>query len=211
MQHLQSLSTIKSKLIAKFDPAPLGPWSLDHELFRSVEANDQTPPRFQHILRLRHRPGKAFVAVSQSKVNKGEANTKDHVITIPSPQVEAFTTLLKDRFAALWTPRASLRVNGGLAYDTGEFVVRLGELRQTGGQQPLRAVLCSIETKTISVFDDGGANQDHDIAKAVLSDAWKSIGVDGAKEFFGAHATEQAAEDGFDEARLWCEVLRLRA
>lgn len=211
MQQLQSLPSIRSKLIAKFDPVPLGSWSLDHVLFRSVETTDQTPHRFQHILHLRHRPGKAFVAVSQPKSNKGEVATKDHVITIPSPQMEAFTTLLRDRFAALWTPRASLRVTGGLAYDTGELVVRLGELRQMGGQQPLRAVLCSIETKTISASEDKGTNQDHDVAKAVLSNAWKSIGVDGAKEVFAAYATEQAAEDGFDEARLWCEVLRLRA
>jgi hypothetical protein len=181
-------------------------------LFRSVEANDQTPPRFQHILHLRHRPGKAFIAVSQSKANNGEAATQDHVITIPSSQIEAFTTLLRDRFAALWTPRASLRVTGGLTYDAGEFVIRLGELRQMGGgQQHLRAVLCSIETKTTSASEDQGANQDHEVAKAVLSDAWKSIGVDGGKEFFAAYATEQAAEEGFDEARLWCEVLRLRA
>lgn len=90
-------------------------------------------------------------------------------------------------------------------------MVRIGELRQLGGQQPVRAVVCSIETKSISIYEDEGANQDYEVEKAVLSNAWKMIGGDGAKEVFVSYPTEQATEDGFDEARLWCEVLRLRA
>lgn len=107
-----------------------------------------------------------------------------------------------------------MRVTGGLAYSAGEFVVRIGELRQTGGQQPLRGVVCSIETKTTSAFEGTGSNQDHEVneaEKAVLSNAWRSIGEGGAKEVFTAYATEEAAEAGFDEARLWCKILQLRA
>lgn len=185
-----------------------------------MEQNETTPPRFQQILRLGHRPREAFVAVNQPRDKKDASSTKDAlstkdtVITIPSTQLGSFTTLLRDRFVSLWTPRVSLRVTGGLAYRTGEFVVRIGELRQNGGQQPLRGVVCSIETKTTSAVQPTGPNQDHEVdeaEKTVLSEAWRSIGEDGAKEGFTAYATEETVEVGFDEARLWCQVLHLRA
>ncbi|QDS74915.1 hypothetical protein FKW77_004142 [Venturia effusa] len=211
---LQSLSSIKSRLISRFDPELLGNWSLDHFLFRSVEQDENKPQRFQHILRLGHRPGEAFVAVNQAR-DKGDASsTKDHVITIPSNQLSSFTTLLRDRFVSLWTPRVSLRVTSGQAYRAGEFVVRIGELRQTGGQQPLRGVVCSIETKVASTSGGQEPNQDHevhDVEKTVLLETWKRIGEDGAKEVFDAYATDEKCEAGFDEARLWCSILQLRA
>ncbi|TID14700.1 putative mediator complex subunit med20 protein [Venturia nashicola] len=211
---LQSLPNIKSRLISKFEAEPLGNWSLDHILFRSVEQNETTPPRFQHILRLGHRPREAFVAVNQPRNKKDASDTKDPVITIPSSQLGSFTNLLIDRFVSLWTPRVSLRVTGGLAYRAGDFVVRIGELRQTGGQQPLRGVVCSIETKTTSAFGSNGPNQDGKVDEAekmVLSEVWRRIGENGAKEDFTAYATEEAIEAGFDEARLWCQILQLRA
>lgn len=178
-----------------------------------MEQDETNPPRFQHILRLGHRPQEAFVAVNQPRDKKDASNTKDLVITIPSNQLGSFTTLLRDRFVSLWTPRVSLRVTGGLAYKTGEFVVRIGELRQTGGQQPLRGVVCSIETKTTSTLEHSMPHQDHGVdeaEKTVLSEAWRSIGEDGAKENFTAYATEESIEAGFDEARLWCRILQLR-
>lgn len=115
---------------------------------------------------------------------------------------------------SLWTPKVSLRVTSGLAYKAGEFVIRVGELRQTGGQQPLRGVVCSIETKATLNFEGLEANQDHkvnDADKAVLSEAWKSIGEDGAKQVFITYATTETSEAGFDEARLWCQIFQLRA
>lgn len=160
-----------------------------------------------------HRPREAFVAVNQPKDNKDATNTKDLVITIPSNQLGSFTTLLRDRFVSLWTPRVSLRISGGLAYKTGEFVIRIGEVRQTGGQQLLRGVVCSIETKTALISEPSRPNQDFEVdgaEKAVLSEAWRSIGEGGAKEGFTAYAAEETIEAGFDEARLWCQILQLR-
>ena len=202
-QHLNSLATIKERLITKFDPTPASSWGLDHRLLRSTAAstNDKSPPRFQHILSLAHRPGKLYVAVSPAQPVQKDVGTKDTVITIRPQQGDAFFNLLKDRFGALWAFRSRVSIVNGVEYNVGEFKIRLGELRQISGQQQLRAVICCIETSSMA---DGSAT------RAALSDLWAAIGFTNIKEAFGTYSINPTTEEGFDEVRLWCDVLRLR-
>jgi len=212
-QHLNSLAMIKERLITKFDPTPASSWVLDHRLLRSAAAstNDKSPPRFQHILSLGHRPGKLYVAVNPAQPAQKDVGSKDTVITIRPQQGDAFFNLLKERFGALWTFRSRLSILNGVEYNVGEFKIRLGELRQISGQQQtVRAVICCIETSSMADGGDNGPGSNGSATRAALSDLWAAIGFANIKEAFGTYPIDSTTEEGFDEVRLWCDVLRLR-
>ena len=75
------------------------------------------------------------------------------MISIPSGlQTEEFVQLIITRLGPLWTPRQVLQVSQGLAFEVGEFRVRLGELEQRqSGTQQIRGVV--VETQWITADD----------------------------------------------------------
>jgi TATA-binding related factor (TRF) of subunit 20 of Mediator complex len=140
------------------------------------------------------------------------------VVSMPSQQKENWYTLLTQKMAALWTRPVLVAVLNGLAYDVGEFSVRIGELRQPGNAQaPVRGIVVCIQsslpTADEELVDDespeardpaksegASASEVHELLRVV----WKTFGVEGAKEAFGL----TGSLDGQQEARLWCELLQ---
>ena len=56
-------------------------------------------------------------------------------------------------------PRQTLTVNNGVAFDLGEFIVRLAEVRQADVQHTLREIAVAIEivlSPSLNVMGDGG-------------------------------------------------------
>lgn len=158
-------------------------------------------------------PGKAaFVTAS---------GTADTVIAIPASQRDQFYGLITTKMGALWTPRITLHVQNGPVFDTGDYIVRMGELKQSGGQQGIRGLLVCIQSNLSSgqngegvdkiKVDDSTAQEQDGSTKASqdeIRDFWKKFGIaEGVKEVF---CTSQPGDDGFAEIRLWCSVLRLR-
>lgn len=159
-------------------------------------------------------PGKAtFVAAS---------GTADTVIAIPASQRDQFYGLVTTKMGALWTPRMMLHVQSGPAFDTGDYTVSMGELKQPGAQQVVRGVLVCIQSNPSSGQDsegldkmkvDGSTAQEQEERRTKakqdeIREFWKKFGIaEGAKELF---CTSQSGDDGFAEVRLWCSVLRLR-
>jgi hypothetical protein len=212
-QHVQSLPTIQDRLLLKYNPVPLRSWSLDHRLLRSTPASlsDKTVPRYQHLLRLSHRPNNAFIAVSPP--TEAKAGTRDTVVTLRNEQYESFFTLLKDRFGALWIPRTYQVING-TAYTAGEFTIRLGELRQSGSAQ-VRGVVCCIEASS-SINDISSLDTQEETEKAKeiirndMATLWEQIGYSGPnlKELSTQAPANNTSEESFDEVRMWCSLLR---
>jgi hypothetical protein len=173
--------------------------------------NDKTAPRYQHLLRISYRPKNAFVAVSlPTEAGAGETDT---VVTIRNEQYESFFTLLKDRFVALWTPRTHQVITGTI-YAVGEFTVRLGELRQVGSAQ-IRGVVCCIEAiSSIGVATSSDTQQEskkaEEITRADMANLWERIGYPGPnlKELSTPASTDNSSTEGFDEVRMWCDLLR---
>lgn len=112
-------------------------------------------------------------------------------------------------------------------------MVRLGELRQAVGQQPVKGVVVCIQATPKSAMQidgnedtvalDGGdmdvkqeeeeekeeeEDEDVQMMQALIRDLWKGFGVDGAKEMMTAPRSRSDADGRFEEVRLWCELLR---
>jgi len=154
-----------------------------------------------------------------------ESGADNATITVPAEQFDSFYNILTSKFAALWSPRPVASVSNGVAYSLGDFVVRLGELRQGTGQQPVKGVVVCIQTAPQSAAQVDG---EHDIAaldgedtgikeeedeiqttQALIRDLWKGFGVEGAKEMITASNSQRDADRQFQEIRMWCELLRL--
>lgn len=143
---------------------------------------------------------------------------KDTVVAIPASQSESFFSLLTAKFTALWTPIKRLHVTNGSSYTVGEFTIRVGELRQMGGPQTNRGILCCIETSSAAESEDKNnageqlqmveqRQKEEETTKTAMTSLGTRVGFEGAKiPLFAA-----TSNDGFDEARLWCDLLRLRA
>jgi hypothetical protein len=197
---------------------PLERWRLEHRLLRSTPASpdDKTAPRFQHLLRLSYRPNNAFISVSPPP--EAKPGTQHAVVTTPNEHFEALYALLTARFTALWTPRARQRIDG-TAYTVGEFTVRLGELRQVGGPPTPRGVICYIqadsgiadkETKDATPETPEQTKREDETTRAAMESLWDRIGYPGAKEPSIPDATDGATTDGFNDIRMWCDLLKLR-
>jgi hypothetical protein len=116
----------------------------------------------------------------------------------------------------------TLHVQNGPAFDTGDYTVSMGELKQPGVQQVVRGVLVCIQSNPSSEqhsedvdkmkVDDSTAEEQEEVHMKArqdkMRDFWKKFGIaEGTKEVF---CTSQPGDDGFAEVRLWCNVLRLR-
>lgn len=233
--HINQLEQLNDRFLNLYNPNPLGPWGLEHRLLRAADApttgDPKTQPRYQEILTLSHRPGKAFVAVDgeSSVVGKpngmGRANGDkalnigDSVIAIPIQQRDDFYRMIVNKMAALWTPRMMLGIQNGAAYDTGDYIVRMGELKQMTTQNTTRALIVCIHSHAEpgqgTAKPAGKPNaetgaeeeQERQLKKEAVRRFWRTFGIEGAKE---AHHVSKPGDDEFEEIRLWCDVLRLR-
>lgn len=232
--HVNQLEQLNDRFLNLYNPNPLGPWGLEHRLLRSADtpntSDPKTQPRHQEILTLLHRPGKAFVAIDgqPSAVQKpnGAGRTEgdkaakigDSVIAIPAQQRDEFYRMVANKMAALWTPRMMLGIQNGMAYDTGEYIVRMGELKQVTSQNTNRALIVCIQSHggpgqetepTQKPEAETGAKeeQERQLRKEAVQKFWKTFGIEGAKE---AYHVSKPGDDEFEEIRLWCDVLRLR-
>jgi hypothetical protein len=212
-QHLNSLHAIQERLLSKYNALPLRPWNLDHRLLRSTPASpsDKSPPRYQHLLHLSYRQKSAFAIVSPP--TEAKAGTRDTVVTVRNEEYESFYALLKDRFAALWTPRAHQLINGS-AFTVGEFTVRLGEMRQAGSAQ-VRGLVCCIEASSgigegITFQTPEEIKTADEVARADMASLWERIGHSGPilKEAFTPTSASNPSEEGFNEVRTWCDLLK---
>jgi hypothetical protein len=207
-----ALQTIKDNIITKTNPLPLAPWTLEHRLLRAQKVNEQDhlPNRFQHLLFVSHHPKHVFAIVSSLEPETGKGGSTDVMIAVPKEQHNTFLTLLTARFSVLWRPTTHLHIGNGVSYSTGEFTIRVGELRQTGTTQTDRGVICCIE---VSHWAEGASSTPEEVkrmednATAAIKAIWARIGIEGAKEVFTSSATAKP----LPEARVWCEVLKLRS
>jgi hypothetical protein len=132
------------------------------------------------------------------------------MIAVPADQKTAFLNLLTARFSVLWRQITHLHIINGVSYRTGEFTIRVGDLRQTAATQTDRGIICSIEATHWAAEGDNSSPEQtkrmEENTKAVIKALWSRIGLEGGKEVFVSLATGKT----LDEARLWCEVLKLR-
>jgi TATA-binding related factor (TRF) of subunit 20 of Mediator complex len=79
--------------------------------------------------------------------------------TIPS-QLDTLFPLLMQKMSPLWVARQAHRVDGGTSFLIGDWKVRLGELRISGGQGQgrVRGCVCEVEF----LFGDDGEEEEED-------------------------------------------------
>ncbi|KKY15453.1 putative mediator complex subunit med20 [Diplodia seriata] len=217
------LSELTDRLIRAYDPLPAGNWFLHHRFFRSTPQNttDKSPPHFQHVLGLGHHSDRAFVHIAgpdSQQEDQQQQQQQPSTVAIPRQQMEPYSQLLNLKFGALWMYRMGSQVGAGTSYSVGEFTVRLGELRDTGGQNGLRGTIVCIQTAKQEPADGGDAlpaapNADEELqaGQALVRDVWSRFSVPQAKETITSRPPAREADDQvFDEVRLWCEALRFQ-
>ena len=172
-------------------------------------------PRYLQLVFLSYLPGRSYVAItstptpsqtragtpSSSNISTESSGEPATVVSIPSgAQSEDFIQLLVSKFGPLWTQRPSLGVGYGLAYEVGDYGVRVGELRQgVGSAQLVRGVVVQVEWKE-------GNEGDWGEAEGLIRGFWETLGVKGAREILQVPGMDK----GDENVRQWCEVLRLR-
>jgi TATA-binding related factor (TRF) of subunit 20 of Mediator complex len=84
------------------------------------------------------------------------------------------------KMSPLWIPRQAHRVDGGTSFIIGDWKVRVGELRITGGQGQgrVRGCICEVEF----LFGDDDEEEDHEeiegLAKAFFEGLIQGSDVD---------------------------------
>lgn len=218
---------ILERLTARYNLNPLPRWALEHRLFRetakatSFEASsgDDGPKpqrhRYLQVLNLSYQPERSYVAITttyaSSQIQAGTPATSSSggessgdsatVVAMPSGiQSEEFVQLMISRFGPLWTQRHNVQISNGQAFEAGDFRIRLGEVKQGHGGAPQgRGTIVEIEWMD-------GDHDDWETAEGVIRGFWKGLDIPGARELIKV----AGIEEGFSNARQWCEVLRLR-
>lgn len=227
---------IVHRLSTIYEAIPLLSWSLSHRLFRETRAvrlgqpnspvreTSKTPSyRYLQILSLSYKASPAYVAItsasapSQTRPGTPTPNASVHdssgedaatIISMPpGAQGEEFVQLMLSKFGPLWQQRQVLNVNNGAAFETGEFRVRVGELRQGpgGGTQMVRGAICEVELIN-GDGDDVSIDGEPGAASALVKGFWESLGIQGAREVLDV----PGSAEGEVNIRQWCEILRLR-
>jgi hypothetical protein len=221
-QHLSAQSGLVDRLKKSFTANALGAWRLDHRLLRSTpnSSEDKSSTRWQHVLHLGHFPRNIYIGIEQennsSKKGGSAANGKPDdetkgsgtndrlsITTIPVAQRDSYNTLLAAKLALLWTPKSVVSVPHGIAFEVGDSIVRMGELRAAGSGQGVRAVLVSIQVPSGEAPDGVMAKDDETAVRMVISEMWQRFEIEGAKEAWGFGGPA-------DEVRAWCEILKVR-
>ena len=217
---------MEERLKKEFGSTQIGRWNLELRQFRStVQSADAASrggvaaPSFLQVLSMSTRDGPPAVTVTTTIEAQPQTS-----IAIPPDQTENFLQLIASKLGGLWTPRPPLQVFRGSVFDLGEFLVRVGELRQAGSQNALRGLIVIIEEVDLaaqseeytakngscSAGDANGIGINSTISRDMLRSIWNSVHIEGAKEFIRAVPRDPEATR-FDEAQHCCEALRLRS
>lgn len=111
--------------------------------------------------------------------------------------------MIVSKFGPLWQPRQTLSVGHGIAYEIGDFRIRLGEVKQvgSGGGQMGKGAVCEV------AWVGEGAEQDREgleAGEAFVKGFWEGLALRGAREVFWV----PGLGDGEGTIKQWCEVLR---
>ncbi|KAL9098757.1 MAG: hypothetical protein Q9163_005639 [Psora crenata] len=215
------LQELLTRLSAAYNPTPLAPWTVHHRLFRSTpDGSTSSKPlgtRYLQILSLPHVSARTTVAItststSQAGDSHGAAPEPTTIITVPPGAATSdFNHLLLSKFGPLWQPRMMLTVSHGQAFQIGDFVARLGELKQISGPgasgvQIGRGAVCEIEWTAGGEEGELGMQA----GRTVIRGFWEGLGITdkGTREWFWR--PEVVGTEREEMARIWLEVLRLR-
>ena len=102
------------------------------------------------------------------------------LITIP-PQPDTLFPLLMQRMSPLWVPRQAHRVEGGASFLIGDWQIRIGELRISGGQGLGRVRGCICEVEFLLGDDDDedvDTQENNGLARAFFEDLLQGSGAD---------------------------------
>lgn len=165
---------------------------------------------------LSHIPAKSYVVITsthgqeQNAVNTLTPSRADghhsretsSVFAIPTigGQNEDFNQLIATRLNPTWAFRQTMHVFNGLAFEVGDFHIKIGEVKQgQGGTQQLRGTVVEVDWV-------GGGNSEWETAEEVIKAFWAGLDIAGGKGYFRSRGMEM----GFENVQVWCEALRLR-
>ena len=124
---------------------------------------------------------------------------------------ETFTQLVLTKMGALWQQRQVLTMTQGQVMKFGDFVVRLGELRQVGGggEHAGRGVVVEVVWEADEGWSQGAGQDERELeadgdtaGREALSAFWSGLKMDqwkGVRQVIGSDGVEG-----------WVEILRLR-
>jgi TATA-binding related factor (TRF) of subunit 20 of Mediator complex len=201
------------------------------------DSSQSTGSRYLQILHLpAQRPQRSFVAISAPEVassttsiqltqNSTQSNnsmiSSSPATIIATPNADEFVSLMTTKLGPLWGHRQTLVVNDGVAYETDDFRIRIGRLKQGKAiNVPEKGVIVEIEWLVPGKVDalNGPLDRkgddkpvDWDGGEKAIRQFWESLGMAGAREFIRIAGI--GGKDGavLDLSRQYCEMLRLRA
>jgi hypothetical protein len=150
------------------------PFALEYRLYKSTISNNDNSSKeaqWQHILHLQHLPKKAY------RVFEYAPGPEQYSISsMLDTDLNEYKTLMVQKMGVLWSPRTMSIVSKGLTFDLGDSKIRIGEVRTEAAG--VKAVLVAIQIPV----DEGVEKGDESVLRGIVSELWKSFGVEGAKE-----------------------------
>lgn len=167
------------------------------------------------MLALSHHPGHRHVAVTttqaasqtragtpaSSNVSAEGSGEPATLVSIPagSPS-DDFLHFVSSKMGPLWMTRPTLSVSNGQGYRTGEYRVRLGEVRQGAGSgAQLKGIAVEVEWT-------GGEEGDLETGETMIRAFWDGLGLKKGRGVVHVAGLEK----GNGSVRQWFEVLRLK-
>ncbi|KAL5343673.1 mediator complex, subunit Med20 [Aspergillus crustosus] len=171
-----ALSTVAERLNSAFgeEPTLVTRWALEHKLMRDTPSclppsGSQKPraPKYMQILSLTHYPQHGFIYTSQQSDGAGPStatpsssqssqvlpgSTHMVMITVPHPSTGPLYQHFSYACQPFWCHRHTTAVLGGMAYEIGDFRVRIGDVRQTQPAARVRGTVVEIEWKGPSLI-----------------------------------------------------------
>lgn len=218
-----SLPLVVDRLTSIYNPTHLGRWTLDHRLLRdtsSILPQSDIPPRFVQFINLSYIGGKSFVAVSPQPttdlrdtkgpagVNAGGSIDKESgmtMIEIPAGSELEFLTLITKKMEPLWVFRQHVRVDNGQTFETDDWRIRVGDVRQVT-QARVRGCVVEVQVKE-QPYEGADGENDWAVNEAILKRFWKRLGIEGAREYIRVPGV--SARDSLELPRQYVELLRL--
>ena len=132
------------------------------------------------------------------------------IISIPAGSVEDFFYTVQNKMQPLWVARMIVRVENGAGFEIGEWKIRVGEVKQTGGAGQARVRGCVIEA-TMAVPEDDETFDGDEIGnerrEELLKEIWDHLGLVDGKAFVKVPGIG-IQKDGFGLMRQYMELLR---
>jgi hypothetical protein len=168
------------------DIVPIGRWALEHKLMRDTpgllpQSGKASKPRYMQFLSLSHYPSHGFISTSEPEAphpastphsnpaqiapqGAGGGTGESMVMTTVPPS--SYNTLFQHFVYAaqpFWAHRLTMAVPAGVVYEVGDFLVRMGDVRQTYPTARVRGTVVEIEWRGPSVVEGlgvGGGDED---------------------------------------------------